>query len=78
MKVRYCFTLDIEFDLTVVYNSTLDNGNWYSSNDITLSEHTGTHLDAPSHFASRPGIYFTSTIPVERSVNYHPLNKISA
>lgn len=28
-----------------------DGGYWYSSYDLALSEHCGTHLDAPVHFA---------------------------
>ena len=41
-----------------------DGGYWYSSYDFALSEHAGTHLDAPIHFAEgRPTV---GEIPLER------------
>jgi len=57
---------DDKFELIVVANGTLDNGKWYASNNVRFSEHTGTHLDAPAHFASFDGVYSAATIPVER------------
>ncbi|XP_067938408.1 isatin hydrolase-like [Watersipora subatra] len=56
------------FELKIVANESLPDGGWYASNDISLNEHTSTHLDAPVHFAMRDGIYYASTIPVERLV----------
>ena len=53
------------YDLTIV--SRGDNGNfWYESNDLFQSEHSGTHTDAPAHFAQ--GKWRMSDIPVERLV----------
>ncbi|KAI2810197.1 hypothetical protein BLOT_001355 [Blomia tropicalis] len=42
-----------EFELKVI-NSTSkrsDSPIWYQTDEITMSTHTGTHLDAPIHFA---------------------------
>jgi kynurenine formamidase len=39
------------FDLTVVAQGINDQGRWYASNDYCASEHGGTHIDAPIHFA---------------------------
>ena len=57
---------DKEFELTVIANQSNGEGKWYASNDVSFSEHTGTHLDAPIHFALRDGIWYSSTIPVDR------------
>jgi len=40
---------------------------WYEMNDLQMSEHTGTHLDAPIHFA-RNG-WSVSEIPPERFIS---------
>ena len=39
------------FELSPVAYGLNAQGLWYASNDICLSEHGGTHLDAPIHFA---------------------------
>ncbi|MAB78328.1 MAG: cyclase [Planctomycetes bacterium] len=39
-----------------------DQGLWYASNDLSASEHGGTHLDAPIHFAR--GGRDTASIPI--------------
>ena len=41
-------------------------GYWYSSFDIAASEHGGTHLDAPIHFAE--GKQSVEQVPIERHV----------
>jgi kynurenine formamidase len=41
-------------------------GSWYASADFTTSEHGGTHIDAPIHFA--PDGATVDAIPVERLV----------
>jgi len=41
-------------------------GRWYATADFTTSEHGGTHIDAPIHFAAA-GVT-VDTIPVERLV----------
>jgi kynurenine formamidase len=40
--------------------------NGYANNELTLDEHTGTHLDAPSHFV--PGAMSVDHLPVDRFV----------
>ncbi len=41
-----------------------DGGYWYSSYDFASSEHSGTHLDAPIHFAA--GKQTVGEIPLEK------------
>ncbi len=41
-------------------------GYWYSSSNISASEHGGTHLDAPIHFAENR--WTSDQIPIERFV----------
>lgn len=43
-----------------------DGGYWYSSYDFALSEHSGTHLDAPIHFAE--GQAAVGEIPLQKLV----------
>ena len=50
-----------KFSLTQVAWSRIDGGPWYASNDYAASEHGGTHLDAPIHFA--PNGWSTAEIP---------------
>ncbi|XP_068238727.1 isatin hydrolase-like [Palaemon carinicauda] len=50
-----------------VVNSTkgyVPAGYWYESSSFCMSEHTGTHLDAPSHFAE--GKWTVDQIPLDR------------
>ena len=49
----------------VAYGKTPD-GNWYASFNFAASEHGGTHLDAPIHFAE--GKQSVEEIPIERLV----------
>lgn len=37
------------FNMSVYYNQTSDTGVYYRTNKMCLSDHTGTHLDAPLH-----------------------------
>ena len=41
-------------------------GSWYESNDFSQAEHSGTHTDAPSHFAQ--GKWRLGDIPVEKLI----------
>ncbi len=52
------------FELTPVAHGHDRAGRWYASNDFCASEHGGTHLDAPIHFAE--GRQATADIPVTR------------
>ena len=46
------------------FNENLDS--WYEGNDFSQAEHSGTHIDAPSHFAK--GKWRLGDIPVERLI----------
>lgn len=52
------------FELTEVAHGINEAGWWYASNDFRASEHGGTHLDAPIHFAADGSA--TADIPVTR------------
>lgn len=54
------------FELRVDAKGETDKGYWYESNTITTSEHGGTHLDAPAHFAK--GGWTSDQIPIDRLV----------
>lgn len=41
------------FELEVEFHAHTDKGYFYSANRYSASEHGGTHLDAPIHFAER-------------------------
>jgi kynurenine formamidase len=51
------------FKLDTAFEGITPAGFYYSSYNICASEHGGTHLDAPSHFAK--GKWSTSEIPLE-------------
>ena len=55
-----------KFSLTQVAWGRNGSGHWYASNDYAASEHGGTHLDAPIHFA--PNGWSTAEIPVARLI----------
>ncbi len=42
------------------------NGYWYASGDFSMSEHGGTHIDAPIHFAE--GRLAVDEIPVQKLI----------
>ena len=52
------------FELTVERQGLDEQGRWYASNIVSTSEHAGTHLDAPLHFA-REG-HGTAAIPLRQ------------
>ena len=54
------------FNHTVVFANFTDAGFYYSSYDISASEHGGTHLDSPVHFAQ--GKWTTDQIPLHRLI----------
>jgi kynurenine formamidase len=51
-----------KFELTQVAHGHGADGRWYASNDFCASEHGGTHIDAPVHFAE--GRRDTAGIPL--------------
>jgi kynurenine formamidase len=54
------------FQQTVISRTVTERGFWYASNDLCASEHGGTHLDAPIHFAE--GKWSSEEIPLTRFV----------
>lgn len=54
------------FKLDVVSAERTPAGFYYAANDIATSEHGGTHLDAPIHFAE--GRQTTDQIPLDRLI----------
>ncbi len=54
------------FHLEKVNEGRTAAGYWYSSYDYSGSEHVGTHLDAPFHFAE--GKWTTDQIPLARTI----------
>ncbi len=54
------------FTLEVDYHGMTEGGWFYASNTFRTSEHGGTHLDAPIHFAE--GKMTTDEIPIEKLV----------
>lgn len=55
-----------EYSHVEVAHGTTEGGWFYSSYDLRLSEHGGTHLDAPEHFAE--GRQTAEQIPLERLI----------
>jgi kynurenine formamidase len=54
------------FDLDVVSAQMTPGGFFYAANDFSTSEHGGTHLDAPFHFAE--GGHTADQIPLDRLI----------
>jgi kynurenine formamidase len=56
----------VPFTFPVTFEGYTEDGYYYASRDFAGSEHGGTHLDAPIHFAE--GRWTTDRIPLERLV----------
>lgn len=54
------------FNLEKVHEGITPQGYWYSSYNYSGSEHVGTHLDAPFHFAQ--GKWTTDLVPLGRTI----------
>ena len=54
------------FSLEVVSAARTPAGYYYAANDFCTSEHGGTHLDAPIHFAE--GRHTSDEVPLERLI----------
>ena len=54
------------FKLEKVNEGMTPQGTWYASNDYSGSEHVGTHMDAPFHFAQ--GKWTTDQVPLGRTI----------
>ncbi len=64
------------YALEVVAAQRTDAGYWYAANNICLAEHSGTHMDAPIHFAE--GKRTTSEVPVEQLIGPAVVIDVSA
>ena len=51
----------------VVHRNGSRTKNWYSTEDVAYNSHTGTHLDAPCHFAENK--WCVHEIPIEHLMN---------
>ena len=56
----------LSFKHSLVFANYTKDGYYYSSYDISASEHGGTHLDSPRHFAE--GSWTTDEIPLDRLI----------
>ena len=56
----------LAFSHIKVHENFTADGYYYSSYDISASEHGGTHLDAPRHFSA--GKWTTDQIPLDRLI----------
>jgi kynurenine formamidase len=54
------------FELETVNEGRTPQGYWYSSYNYSASEHVGTHMDAPFHFAE--GKWTTEQIPLAQTI----------
>jgi kynurenine formamidase len=54
------------FDLKTVHKGPTKGGYWYESSDYSASEHGGTHVDAPVHFAE--GKWSVDEIPLNNLI----------
>jgi kynurenine formamidase len=64
------------FVFETTFEGWTDDGYYYASRNFSGSEHGGTHLDAPIHFAE--GRWTTDEIPVERLVGPAAVVDVSA
>ena len=64
------------FDLKTVHKGLAEGGYWYESSDYSASEHGGTHVDAPVHFAE--GKRTVDEIPLKNLVGKGVLIDVSA
>ena len=55
-----------KFRVEVVAHGMTESGYWYASNRICASEHGGTHMDAPIHFAQNG--WTAEQVPIDRLV----------
>jgi kynurenine formamidase len=64
------------FHLKTVADGVTPGGYYYASNDYSGSEHGGTHLDSPIHFAQ--GRWTTEQIPLDRLIGSAVVVDVSA
>lgn len=51
------------FRMSIVHRGNTPGGFWYESNDVSFSEHGGTHMDSPAHFAR--GAWRVDEVPLD-------------
>ena len=56
----------VSFHHSLVFENYTADGYYYASYDISASEHGGTHIDAPRHFAA--GKWTTDQIPLDHLI----------
>ena len=64
------------YDHEKVFAGTTERGYYYSTYNLALSEHGGTHLDAPVHFAE--GRQGADQVPLERLIGPAAVIDVSA
>ncbi len=64
------------FNLKTVHKGPTEGGYWYESSDYSASEHGGTHVDAPVHFAR--GKWTVEEIPLKNLVGKGILIDVSS
>ena len=67
---------DKHFHLDVIHKGPTGGGYWYESSDYSASEHGGTHIDAPVHFAK--GKWTVEKIPLKNLVGKGILVDVSS
>jgi len=55
-----------QFSAEQVFKNYTSGGYWYEERVISGSEHSGTHLDAPSHIRETEGGWSTGDIPIDK------------
>lgn len=55
-----------QYDFQKGFWGLTDSGFYYEANDFKQAEHSGTHTDAPAHFAQ--GKWRMGQIPIERLI----------
>ena len=64
------------FDLKEIHKGPTKGGYWYESSDYSASEHGGTHVDAPVHFAK--GKWTVDEIPLNNLIGKGILVDVSS
>ena len=64
------------FKLDKVADGVTPQGYYYAANNFATSEHGGTHLDAPVHFAA--GRWSVDQVPLEQLVGHAAVIDVSA
>ncbi|XP_072030356.1 isatin hydrolase-like [Amphiura filiformis] len=55
-----------KYNFTILLRGRRPGGFWYEANSFQTADHSGTHIDAPSHFVE--GAYRVHQIPIEKLI----------